>query len=114
MQVGAGRYATVDLANQILVGDAGRRSSVLFVPVSQSTTSKQSICTVGSQRCINSGEATENNDKDNDNRNLTMRRPNQETSHETRLFSAIMLRSHWKTIAFPWWAHQGSNLGPAD
>jgi hypothetical protein len=23
-------------------------------------------------------------------------------------------RSYWKPKIFPWWAHQGSNLGPAD
>jgi hypothetical protein len=30
------------------------------------------------------------------------------------LFSANVSRSYWKRKLFPWWAHQGSNQGPAD
>ena len=30
------------------------------------------------------------------------------------LFSTDIWRSYWKPRIFPWWAHQGSNLGPAD
>src|SRR5277367_2029543 len=30
------------------------------------------------------------------------------------LFSAVVSRNYWKRRIFTWWAHQGSNLGPAD
>jgi hypothetical protein len=30
------------------------------------------------------------------------------------LFSAAITRRYWEIRAFAWWAHQGSNLGPAD
>jgi hypothetical protein len=57
------------------------------------------------------GENTETKEKSHSY--PAVRCPPQKTSHETVLFSATVSRSCWKRRFFPWWAHQGLNLGPA-
>ena len=88
------------------------QTSVLLALISYSTTSASSICAIGSARCIEWDEDTEMNEKPHSD--LAPERRSQKNVARDSFCSGPPPYEVIGKEGLAWWAHQGSNLGPAD